>query len=63
LFENKQNQILEDAVTTGVLRQPDQDDHAFEHYLHDINSATEPVMNEVNSHRRQYSRPRYGLSN
>jgi len=50
LFENKQNQILEDAVTTGVLRQPDQDDHAFEHYLHDINSATEPVMNEVNSH-------------
>jgi arginyl-tRNA synthetase len=35
-FETKQLAILQNLVATGVLRQPDQDDHRFQHYIDDL---------------------------
>ncbi|HET7528693.1 MAG TPA: hypothetical protein VFJ84_00490 [Candidatus Saccharimonadales bacterium] len=38
-FVNKQSGIIESAVITRSLRQPDQDEHTFQHYLDDLHSA------------------------
>lgn len=42
-FEIKQLSIIRESTQTGELRQPDQDDHAFEHFLTDLSSACRPV--------------------
>jgi hypothetical protein len=42
-FAIKQQKIIREAVITGSFRQPDQDDHAYDHYLEDLSNAAMPV--------------------
>ncbi|HEY4963219.1 MAG TPA: hypothetical protein VIH90_00800 [Candidatus Saccharimonadales bacterium] len=51
-FEVKQVLIMQAAVSSGTFRQPDQDDHAYEHYLEDLSIACVPVWKAMTSSRR-----------
>jgi hypothetical protein len=51
-FEIKQLSIIRESTLTGELRQPDQDDHAFEHYLKGVSSACAPVWAAMTDRRR-----------
>lgn len=46
-FEVTQVSIIRSGIETGDFRQPDQDDHAFEHYLEDLSNACIPVWHAL----------------
>ena len=55
-FEVKQVAIMRKSVETGELRQPDQDDHAFGHYLEDVGRACMPVWEAYSAQSRNRKR-------
>jgi hypothetical protein len=49
-FAIKQQIIIRYAVDTGLIRQPGQDDHSYDHYLGDLSVAAMPVWKALSAH-------------